>query len=70
MARRPLPRILSNGSDRIVRGRKLARSAADSATDVLHPLITITRGLRRLAAAGRLRWAGTPGTGAGHCCSC
>ncbi|WP_033321847.1 membrane protein [Streptomyces yerevanensis] len=60
MARRPLPRILSNGSDRIVRGRKLARSAADSATDVLHPLITITRGLRRLAAAGRLRWAGTP----------
>ncbi|MGI5199604.1 hypothetical protein ACQEVY_39220 [Streptomyces sp. CA-288835] len=60
MARRPLPRILSNGSDRIVRGRELARSAAESATDVLHPLITITRGLRRLATAGRHRWSGTP----------
>ncbi|MEV0040885.1 hypothetical protein AB0H70_33830, partial [Streptomyces sp. NPDC050804] len=60
MARRPLPRILSSGSDRIARGRDLARTAADSATDVLHPLITITRGLRLLAAAGRQRWAGTP----------
>ncbi|MEV7677313.1 hypothetical protein AB0O64_01915 [Streptomyces sp. NPDC088341] len=60
MARRPLPRILSSGSDRIARGRDLARTAADSATDVLHPLITITRGLRLLAAAGRQKWAGTP----------
>ena len=40
--------------------RDLARTAADSATDVLHPLITITRGLRRLAAAGRRKWADTP----------
>lgn len=60
MARRPLPRILSNGSAPIARSRELARAAADSATDVLHPLITITRGLRRLASAGRHRWAGTP----------
>ncbi|MFF3755112.1 hypothetical protein ACFYYH_32510 [Streptomyces sp. NPDC002018] len=60
MARRPLPRILSSGTDRIARGRELARTAADSATDVLHPLITITRGLRLLAAAGRQKWAGTP----------
>ncbi|MGW7267892.1 ATP-binding protein [Streptomyces sp. NPDC054842] len=60
MARRPLPRILSNGSAQIARSRELARTAADSATDVLHPLITITRGLRRLAGAGRRRWAGTP----------
>ncbi|WP_055567029.1 hypothetical protein [Streptomyces atriruber] len=60
MARRPLPRILSNGTASIARSRELARSAADSATDVLHPLITITRGLRRLAAAGRRRWADTP----------
>ncbi|MGH4030461.1 hypothetical protein ACQB60_16135 [Actinomycetota bacterium Odt1-20B] len=74
MARRPLPRILSSGSAPIARGREtiarsretitrsreIARSAADSATDVLHPLITITRGLRRLAAAGRRRWAATP----------
>ncbi|MEU0388501.1 hypothetical protein [Streptomyces chartreusis] len=60
MARRPLPRILSNGSAQLVRSRELARTAADSATDVLHPLITITRGLRRLAAAGRRRWTETP----------
>lgn len=45
MARRPLPRILSTGSAQIARSRELARTAADSATDVLHPLITMTRGL-------------------------
>ncbi|MFS8203491.1 hypothetical protein ACLVWQ_33060 [Streptomyces sp. CWNU-52B] len=60
MARRPLPRILSTGSAQIARSRDLARTAADSATDVLHPLITISRGLRRLAAAGRRKWADTP----------
>ncbi|GAA2266648.1 membrane protein [Streptomyces atrovirens] len=60
MARRPLPRILSNGGARLARSRELARTAADGATDVLHPLITITRGLRRLASAGRRRWADTP----------
>ncbi|MFD8049019.1 ATP-binding protein [Streptomyces chartreusis] len=71
MARRPLPRILSTGSAQIARSRdlaraqfarsrELARTAGDSASDVLHPLITITRGLRRLATAGRRRWAETP----------
>ncbi|MFJ2951034.1 hypothetical protein ACIO8H_25830 [Streptomyces sp. NPDC087226] len=60
MARRPLPRILTNGGAQLARSRELARTAADSATDVLHPLITITRGLRRLASAGRRRWADTP----------
>ena len=60
MARRPLPRILSNGTAQIARSRELARTAADSATDVLHPLITITKGLRRLASAGRRRWTDTP----------
>ncbi|MEU8974113.1 hypothetical protein AB0D11_33430 [Streptomyces monashensis] len=65
MARRPLPRILSKDSAQIARmqlarSRELARTAADSATDVLHPLITITRGMRRLAAAGRRKWADTP----------
>lgn len=60
MARRPLPRILSSGSASISRGREIARTAADGATDVLHPLITVSRGLRRLAAAGRARWAATP----------
>lgn len=60
MARRPLPRILSSGSAQIARSREIARTAADSATDVLHPLITITRGLRQLAAVARLKWAATP----------
>ncbi|SBT89099.1 YD repeat-containing protein [Streptomyces sp. DI166] len=60
MARRPLPRILSTGSAQIARSRELARTAADSATDVLHPLITISRGLRRLASAGRHKWSDTP----------
>jgi hypothetical protein len=60
VARRPLPRILSTGSAQLARSRELARTAADSATDVLHPLITITRGLRRLAGAGRRKWSKTP----------
>ncbi|OKJ71480.1 hypothetical protein [Streptomyces sp. CB02460] len=60
MARRPLPRILSSGSASITRSREFARTAADSATDVLHPLITLTRGLRLLAGAGRQKWAATP----------
>ncbi|MEU1351430.1 hypothetical protein [Streptomyces sp. NPDC005795] len=60
MARRPLPRILSSGSVSITRSREIARTAADSATDVLHPLIMITRGLRLLAGAGRQKWAATP----------
>ncbi|MEU5313742.1 ABC transporter ATP-binding protein [Streptomyces sp. NPDC021562] len=60
MARRPLPRILSNGTAQLARSRELARTAADNATDVLHPLITVTRGLSRLASAGRRRWAETP----------
>ncbi|WP_215451036.1 hypothetical protein [Streptomyces sp. ATCC 21386] len=60
MARVPLPRILSTGGAHLARSRELARTAADGATDVLHPLITITRGLRRLVAAGRRRWAETP----------
>ncbi|MCX4861920.1 ATP-binding protein [Streptomyces canus] len=60
MARRPLPRILSTGSAQIARSRELARTAADSATDVLHPLITMARGLRRLASAGRRKWAEAP----------
>ncbi|WP_405852405.1 hypothetical protein OG361_06760 [Streptomyces sp. NBC_00090] len=60
MARRPLPRILSSGSTQIARSREIARTAADSATDVLHPLITVSRGLRKLAATARARWAATP----------
>ncbi|MBT2407304.1 MULTISPECIES: hypothetical protein [unclassified Streptomyces] len=60
MARRPLPRILSSGTTSLARGRDFARTAADSATDVLHPLLTIGRGLRILASAGRRKWAETP----------
>src|SRR5882757_5261892 len=52
VARRPLPSILSS-RPALVRSRDLARTAADSATDVLHPVITIGRGMRRQAA-----WAG------------
>ncbi|MFC8588129.1 hypothetical protein ACFUGD_26780 [Streptomyces sp. NPDC057217] len=60
MARRPLPRILSSGSAQIARSREIARTAADSATDVLHPLIAVSRGLRKLAASARAKWAATP----------
>ncbi|MDX2393906.1 hypothetical protein NJL88_28355 [Streptomyces sp. DK15] len=60
MARRPLPRILSSGTPSLARGRDLARSAADNATDVLHPLLVIGRGLRVLASTGRRKWADTP----------
>jgi hypothetical protein len=60
VARRPLPRILSTGGAHLARTRELARTAADGATDVLHPLITMTRGLRRLASAGLRKWTGTP----------
>ncbi|MFV2120364.1 hypothetical protein ACE14D_18780, partial [Streptomyces sp. Act-28] len=61
MARRPLLRIPSGGSASITRGREIARAAADGAADVLHPLFTLWRGLRRLAAAGRAGWAAVPG---------
>ncbi|MEU6367565.1 hypothetical protein ABZ876_17945 [Streptomyces sp. NPDC046931] len=60
MARRPLPRILRNGSARMARSRQLARTAAGGAGDVLQPLFLLTRGLRRLAGAGRRRWVETP----------
>ncbi|MFJ9645423.1 hypothetical protein [Streptomyces sp. NPDC101206] len=60
MARRPLPRLPGSGILSPARGRELARTAADGATDVLHPLLVIARGLRLLAAAARRRWAATP----------
>ncbi|MET8555032.1 ATP-binding protein [Streptomyces sp. NPDC004959] len=60
MARRPLPRILRDGGASLARGRDLARSAADGASDVLRPLIVLCRGLVRLLAAGRRRWTATP----------
>ncbi|MCZ4120414.1 hypothetical protein [Streptomyces sp. H39-S7] len=69
MARRPLPSILSSrpsfaaivsGRPSLTRGRELARTAADSATDVLHPLITIAKGMRMQAGWARSWWARTP----------
>ncbi|MFI1867140.1 hypothetical protein [Streptomyces jumonjinensis] len=60
MARRPLPRILSSATAQAVRTREIARTAADSAADVLHPLITVSRGLRELAGIARRKWAETP----------
>nr|WP_202486739.1 hypothetical protein [Streptomyces sp. SID8354] len=62
-----MPRILT-GSAPVARGRELARSAADGASDVLQPLITVGRGLRRLTAAGRGRWAATPKEQRGTLC--
>lgn len=59
MARRPLPSILSS-RPAVVRGRDLARSAADGASDVLHPVITIARGVRRQAVWTGLWWGRTP----------
>lgn len=59
MALRPLSR-LRGASTSIVRGRAFARTAVDSTTDVLHPLITISRGLRTIGAAIRRRWTETP----------
>nr|WP_202527178.1 hypothetical protein [Streptomyces sp. SID5770] len=50
---------MSSGSAQIARSREIARTAADSATDVLHPLITVSRGLRKLAASARAKWAAT-----------
>ncbi|MGV9315218.1 hypothetical protein ACWDR0_23990 [Streptomyces sp. NPDC003691] len=60
MSPRPLPRILSSGTAQIARSREFARTAADGAADVLHPLITLSRGLRELTGLARRRWAGTP----------
>ncbi|OKJ97109.1 hypothetical protein AMK26_28245 [Streptomyces sp. CB03234] len=57
---RSIRSLPSSAGARIARGREIARTAADGATDVLHPLITITRGLRKLAGAGRAKWAATP----------
>lgn len=59
MARRPLPSILTS-RPALVRGRDLARTAADSATDVLHPVITIARGMRKQVVWAAGWWGRTP----------
>lgn len=61
MGRRSLPRIpTTGGGTSIVRGRELARGAAESTRDTLHPLFVVARGLRRLAAAGVRGWLRMP----------
>ncbi|NUS10413.1 MAG: hypothetical protein HOY69_03220 [Streptomyces sp.] len=59
MSRRPLPSILSSRPS-LSRGRDLARTAADGASDVLHPVITIARGMHRQAAWAGAWWGRTP----------
>lgn len=59
MARRPLPTILTT-RPALVRGRDLARTAADGAGDVLHPVLTIARGMRKQAAWAGGWWGRTP----------
>ncbi|MBL1096644.1 hypothetical protein [Streptomyces coffeae] len=62
MTRRPLPRLrLGSAPAPLLRGRDFARTAADSAADVLHPLIALTRGLRVMASAVRRTWVELPG---------
>jgi hypothetical protein len=63
VGRPPLPRLRIGGAGRAPfrRGREFARTAADSAADVLHPLLALSRGLGVLAAGGRRRWAELPG---------
>jgi hypothetical protein len=59
VARRPLPSILSS-RPALVRGRDIARTAADSATDVLHPVITIAKGMRKQVLWAGSWWGRTP----------
>ena len=42
------------------RGRALARAGTGGALDVLHPVVTVGRGLGRLSGAGRQWWGRTP----------
>ncbi|MQY10697.1 hypothetical protein SRB5_08100 [Streptomyces sp. RB5] len=60
MARRELPRLLSAGTAALSRGREAAQHAAGSAHDLLRPFRAVTRGLTRIAGAGRARWSSTP----------
>jgi hypothetical protein len=60
---RPLPGLtgLGGGTMRVMRrGRAAARSGADGAWDVLHPLVTVGRGVGRLVNDGRAWWDAAP----------
>lgn len=63
MALRPLPAALrrDGGTMQAVRrGRELARTGADGALDVLHPLLAVGRGLGRLTVTARGGWDRMP----------
>ncbi len=61
MPRRPLPSILTDRAlPSLSRGREAARAASDNAADVLRPLITIGRGLRRHAGWAVAWWTRAP----------
>ncbi|WP_225849618.1 ATP-binding protein [Streptomyces sp. HPF1205] len=59
MARSPLPSILKR-RPAPARGRELARTVGVGASDVLHPVITIARGMGRQAAWTGAWWSRTP----------
>lgn len=59
MARRPLLRPLT-GRAPIARTPEVVRAAVGSALEALSPLVAVSRGLRRLASAGRRWWVVTP----------
>jgi hypothetical protein len=61
--RPPLPqalRTVRRAHGVFVRGRSLAAAAGDHAVDVLQPLLTVARGLRRQAVWLRAWWCRTP----------
>lgn len=63
MGLRPLPEVLrrgGGGTQALRQGGRLVRTGAVGARDVLRPLVTIGRGLARLAAAARAWWSRTP----------
>jgi hypothetical protein len=59
VARSPFP-SLPISRPALARGRDLARTAADGATDVLHPVIVIARGMRKQLAWAGGWWGRTP----------
>lgn len=61
MARWPLPRPRRGPGTATGRGRSVVRAGTDGALDVLHPLITLVRGLGRLIMLAVRWWSRTPG---------
>ena len=60
MTRRTFPRAGDGTGTALARGRVVARAGAYGALDVLHPLITLVRGLGRLVMLAVRWWIRTP----------